>query len=89
MGSKGSCKAPDCEKEVRAKQYCAGHYRKWRRGEMPKPRYKSCNKEACLRPMNRRGLCDEHYAEAFEKKAAEAAAAAGGDGAAAEQAAAE
>ncbi len=74
MANKGSCKAPDCDKEVRAKQYCNVHYRKWRRGEMPKPRYKTCNAENCLKPQHDRGLCESHWSEAFAKKQEEVAA---------------
>jgi len=74
MANKGTCKAPDCEKEVRAKHYCDRHYRKWRQGEMPKPRYKTCNAENCRKPQHDRGLCEAHWAEKFAKKPAAATA---------------
>jgi hypothetical protein len=84
--SKGTCKSEGCAKDVRAKGYCDRHYRSWRRGEMPKPRYNTCHAEGCRKPRSRRGLCDEHYAKEYAKKAgteapapAAPAAAAGGD----------
>jgi hypothetical protein len=67
MASKGTCKAEQCEKEVRAKGYCPRHYKLWRSGKMPKPRYKSCNAENCLKPQEGRGLCAEHLAKARAK----------------------
>jgi hypothetical protein len=67
MASKGTCKADQCEKEVRAKGYCERHYKLWRRGKMPKPRYKTCNAEGCLKPQEGRGLCAEHLAKARAK----------------------
>ncbi len=74
MGNKGTCKAASCDKDVRAKGYCDRHYREWRKGKLPKPRYKSCNHEGCRKAMSRRGLCEEHFAATFSKKKAEAAA---------------
>ncbi len=76
MASKGTCKAEGCEKEVRAKGYCARHYSQWRKGKMPKPRYKTCNAEGCRKPRQRRGLCPEHFAKEYGKSKAPAAAAA-------------
>jgi len=78
MASKGTCKAPECNKEVQARGYCPRHYRQWRKGKLPKPRYKSCNAEGCHKPQTRRGLCPEHFAKEYGKsrKAAGAAAAA-------------
>lgn len=77
MASKGTCKAPECNKEVQAKGYCPRHYRQWRKGKLPKPRYKSCNAEGCHKPQTRRGLCAEHFAKEYGKsRKAEGAAAA-------------
>ncbi|GIW42461.1 MAG: hypothetical protein KatS3mg076_3038 [Candidatus Binatia bacterium] len=73
MGTKGTCKAEGCGKEVRAKGYCERHYRLWKKGKMPKPRYKTCVAENCRRPRQRRGLCAEHFAQQYPgKKALEA-----------------
>ncbi len=67
MASKGTCKANDCNQEVRAKGYCQRHYRQWRKGKLPKPRYRSCNAEGCHKPRARRGLCTEHFAKEYGK----------------------
>ena len=67
MASKGTCRAAQCEKEVQAKGYCPRHYSQWRKGKLPKPRYKSCNAEGCRKPQARRGLCEEHFAKQFQK----------------------
>jgi hypothetical protein len=67
-----------CEKEVQAKGYCPRHYAKWRKGTMPKPRYKTCHEEGCRKRQDRRGLCAEHFAKHFTKAKGEAAAPAAG-----------
>jgi hypothetical protein len=62
---------------VRARGYCPRHYSQWRKGKLPKPRYATCNAEACRKPRVRRGLCTEHFAKEYTKaKAASAEAAA-------------
>jgi hypothetical protein len=68
MGSKGTCKADGCEKDVRAKGYCDRHYRKWRKGVMGKPRHRTCNEKGCHKARDRRGYCAEHFGEKFGKK---------------------
>lgn len=73
--TKGSCKMDGCEKEVRAKGYCDRHYRQWRKGQLPKPRYSICHSEGCRKPRQRRGLCEEHYAKEYAKTPPAAAAA--------------
>jgi len=67
MTNKGACKAAGCAKEVQAKGYCPGHYRQWRKGKLPKPRYKICHAEGCRKPRERRGLCPEHFAKEYGK----------------------
>ena len=67
MANKGTCKASGCEREIQAKGYCRRHYAQWRKGKMPKPRYKVCNTENCRKPQARRGLCEEHFAKEFQK----------------------
>jgi hypothetical protein len=66
--SKGTCKSESCSKEVRAKGYCDRHYRQWRKGKLPKPRYATCNAEGCRKPRSRRGLCEDHYVKEYKKK---------------------
>lgn len=69
MPNKGTCKATECEKDVRAKGYCERHYAQWRRGKLPKPRYRECNTEGCHKPRVRRALCEEHFAKIYPGKA--------------------
>ena len=78
--SKKTCKIKGCKRPYQAKGYCNVHYQKWRRGELEKPRFKTCNfgvnklklgeKKECLKPIFRGGLCEEHYQASFKKKAA-------------------
>jgi hypothetical protein len=74
MGSKGTCKADTCDKEVRAKGYCDRHYRRWRKGAMGKPRHRSCNESGCGKAPVRRGLCLDHFNKKHAKAEAPAAA---------------
>ncbi len=67
MGSKGTCKAEGCEKDVLGKGYCERHYRAWKRGKMPKPRYKRCNTEGCTKPGTMRHLCEVHFNSTYRK----------------------
>ena len=78
MANKGTCKAAECGKDVRAKGYCDRHYRQWRKGKLAKPRYTSCHAEGCHKPRERRGLCAEHFAKEYGKKAETTEAAAAG-----------
>jgi hypothetical protein len=74
--SKGTCKFEGCSAAAVGKGYCARHYAKWRRGALPKGRYKICTAEACRKPRAAGSKCEEHA----KKKAAagsEPAAAAG------------
>lgn len=61
MANKGNCKVKDCTREVIAKGYCRKHYRLWKLGEMPKPRYKTCTFEKCRKKRYRGSLCEEHF----------------------------
>jgi hypothetical protein len=73
MANKGTCKAADCNHEVIGKGYCRKHYRLWKAGEMPKPRYKICTEEKCRKPRFRASLCEEHWNAVHGKKAEAAA----------------
>jgi len=75
MASKGNCKAKDCNREAIARSYCRKHYRLWRRGEMPKARYKTCTEEKCRKPRFKGSLCEQHYQAKRGSKAAGGAAA--------------
>jgi hypothetical protein len=61
MAKDGTCKASDCTRQVVGKGYCRKHYRMWKAGEMPKPRYKTCTAENCRKPRSRGSLCEEHF----------------------------
>lgn len=78
MGSKGTCKANDCNREVIAKGYCRKHFRLWKHGEMPKARYKICTAEKCRKPRYAGSLCEEHWT-ASRGKPAEAPAQSAGE----------
>jgi hypothetical protein len=77
---KKTCKMKGCKRPYRAKGYCNVHYQKWRKGELPKPRYDTCNhgvnklkhgeKKECLKRVFRRGLCEDHFQAKYEKKQA-------------------
>jgi hypothetical protein len=67
MGNKGTCKIEGCDKDVRGKGYCDRHYRAWRRGKLPKPRYTRCHAQGCNKPGTRRSLCPEHFEAAHGK----------------------
>ena len=66
------CGIEGCKRAYQAKGYCFFHYDKWKSGELPKARYKTCSKEGCHKKVAAHGLCAEHQ----PKKGAEAAAAA-------------
>ncbi len=76
---KGSCKLDGCEKPVAAKGYCTRHYKAWRRGALPKARYKICTHEACRKPRAIGSKCEEHGRKA-PAAAGEAAASPGAAG---------
>ncbi len=73
-----SCEVKGCKRPYRAKGYCTVHYNKWRRGELPKSRFKTCNfgvqklkrgeKKECMKIIFKGGLCEEHYQTTFLKK---------------------
>src|SRR5436305_14634005 len=66
------CSIEGCKRGYQAKGYCFFHYDKWKTGELPKARYKTCSREGCLKKVVAHGLCAEHQA----KKGGEAAPAA-------------
>ena len=74
MAKDGTCKAESCDRTVRAKGYCDRHYRKWRKGLMGKPRYRTCVEEGCRKRRARQSLCEEHWAKKQSKSAQPSAA---------------
>ena len=61
MAKEGTCKTAECNHTVVGKGYCRKHYRLWKAGEMPKPRYKTCTAEKCRKPRVHGSLCEEHF----------------------------
>ena len=57
---KGTCKFEGCAGPTLGKGYCARHYKQWRRGALPKARYKTCTQEGCRKPRRVRSRCEEH-----------------------------
>jgi hypothetical protein len=72
-GGKKACTVADCKRPYRAKGYCFFHYKKWRQGELPHSRYRTCSKAECRAKAARHGLCEKHYDEAYKAAAAPAA----------------
>ena len=70
------CGIEGCKRSYQAKGYCFFHYDKWKSGELPKGRYKTCNKEGCLKKVTAHGLCAEHQPKKEGAAAAPAASAA-------------
>ena len=73
---KKTCSVAGCKRAYRAKSYCFFHYKKWRQGDLPHSRYRTCSKAECRKPVSKGGLCTTHYAEHFKKPDAAAPAAA-------------
>jgi hypothetical protein len=69
-----NCKHSDCKRSADGgKGYCARHYAAWKRGTLPKARFKTCRAEGCRKPVVARGRCAEHAARDYPgKRAAEA-----------------
>ncbi len=66
-----TCKVDGCERPARAKNYCRIHYKKWRRGEYGKERFKICKMEGCAARRYQKAYCEDHYKSEFLKKASE------------------
>jgi hypothetical protein len=72
-----TCRHEACSQSANGgKGYCKRHYAAWKRGALPKARYKSCRVEGCRKPISGRGRCAEHEARDYPgRRAAEAPAA--------------
>jgi hypothetical protein len=68
--AKGTCKMEECERAAAGKGYCDRHYRQWRRGELPKARYKTCTHEGCRKPRSVGSKCEEHGGKSAATEAA-------------------
>jgi hypothetical protein len=70
-----TCKHEGCKRPADGgKGYCARHYGAWKRGELPKARYKTCRAEGCRKRAAARGRCEEHFARDYPGKRAKEAA---------------
>lgn len=68
MAEEKACQVEKCKRAYRAKGFCNVHYKKWRRGELGKKRYKTCHGEGCLKPVFKSGLCESHAGVKAPKK---------------------
>src|SRR5256885_6158198 len=74
-GEDKACSVQGCKRPYRAKGYCYFHFKKWRQGELPHSRYRTCSKADCRKKAVLHGLCEQHYNEAHKKPEAAAPAA--------------
>jgi hypothetical protein len=71
MPSSTPCKHTGCARSADGgKGYCKRHYAIWKRGGLPKSRYKTCCVEGCRKPIVARGRCEEHAARDYPGKRA-------------------
>ena len=65
----GACRHTGCKRPGDGgKGYCRRHYRAWKRGALPKARYKTCRIEGCRKRIMARGRCTEHFARDYPGK---------------------
>jgi len=75
-GPDNHCGVEGCKRPYRAKGWCYFHFKKWRQGELPHSRYRTCSKAECRLKAVRHGLWEKHEAEVYGKETAAPAAAA-------------
>ena len=71
VGSKSTCKAPDCSAPVDASGSCWKHYQQIRRhgrltperekGNLEARKQRSCEAKGCEQPHTAKGYCARHY----------------------------
>ena len=61
-GNDQKCGVEGCKRAYRAKTYCFFHFKKWRAGELPHPRYRTCSNETCRKMAGSHGRCEAHAA---------------------------
>lgn len=71
-GADKQCTIEGCKRPYRAKGYCFFHFKKWRQGDLPHSRYRTCSKEGCRLKASKAGLCEKHFDETYKKDAAAA-----------------
>lgn len=72
-GGEKACSVEGCKRPYRAKSYCFFHYKKWRHGELPHSRYRTCSKAECRKRVSKHGLCEQHLGELQKSQPAAAA----------------
>ena len=66
-----NCKLEKCTRPAEGgKGYCTRHYAAWKRGGLPKARFKTCQAEGCHKRVVARGRCEEHFARDYPGKRA-------------------
>ena len=66
-GPDNACSVEGCKRPYRSKGWCYFHFKKWRQGELPHGRYRTCSKPECRSKAVRHGLCEKHEAETYGK----------------------
>lgn len=64
-----ACSVAGCKRPYRAKSYCFFHFKKWRQGELPHSRYRTCSKPECRKKVFKSGFCETHFGEIYKKAA--------------------
>ena len=71
MPNTTNCRHDGCKQQANAgRGYCRRHYNAWKRGELPKARFKTCRVEGCHKRIAGRGRCEEHLARDYPGKRA-------------------
>jgi hypothetical protein len=66
-----NCRNDGCKQQADGgKGYCRRHYSAWKRGSLPKARFKTCRVEGCHKRTTARGRCEEHAARDYPGKRA-------------------
>lgn len=64
-----TCKRDGCSHAADGgKGYCRRDYAAWKRGKLPKGRYRTCAAEGCRKRVAGRGRCEEHLARDYPGK---------------------
>lgn len=64
-----NCRHDGCKQQSNAgRGYCRRHYNAWKRGALPKARFKTCRVEGCHKRVAGRGRCEEHFARDYPGK---------------------
>jgi hypothetical protein len=73
-GPDQACSVEGCKRAYRAKGFCFFHFKRWRQGDLPHSRYRTCSKAECRLKAARHGMCEKHDTETYGAKGGETAA---------------